>query len=136
MPTNIPVGASLLTLALLMNYRHVAVWKAARDQPADAPQQRYLWRQCRRRVLASSLIGMVGVAVMLGTWLTGTIAAAVYWSAVVSVVIWTVYLAVADVRDSQRYFAREKQGQREEYEALRSEMKQISRQAFHRRNGD
>ena len=129
--SNIVFGAFLIAFAAVMLARHRAAWQAASEDELGEQEHDYLRRQYRRRLQASAMIGLVGIAVVVGIWFTDTVAAAVYWGAVALVVCWIGLLAVADLISTRMYFHSVRKGQLEEQAALQTELDRIKR-----RDGD
>ena len=73
------------------------------------------------------MIAVIGVAVILGIWVTDSVLAAVYWLGVLFVVGWMAVLAVADFVTTRMYYGRLYQDQIEERALLEAELNQIKR---------
>lgn len=95
------LGVALLIFAGYLLYRHVSLWRQQQSDFAD-PQLDYFRRQFRRRMLASSLLAVVGAALVFSRWIADPWVALAYWSSVVVVLVSIVLLAVADVSSTSR----------------------------------
>lgn len=132
---NLLFGGVLLVIAgaLLRSQaiRWLPVANSDRDhdsQPGDAAtsdprEHAFLSQRYRRRQRASSLIGVVGLAVIAGSWISHTLTAACYWSGVLLLVLWIVLLAITDALASLSFYQRHRQRQLFEQAALQAELK-------------
>jgi hypothetical protein len=104
--------AFVLLMAGGLVWSHVRTWSALKlekerlvranvDQAdAAAADYDYRYRQCRRRLQASSLLGLVGVALFVGQLIDfrkNPSFFVFFWCAVALLVLWIVLLALADV---------------------------------------
>jgi len=94
--TSIVFGLLLITGSAFLFVRNQLAWRATRTSQHDAIELEFLQRQYRRRTQANIIMGIVGVAVIVGIWLTNTIVAAFFWMAVILIVGWMALLAIAD----------------------------------------
>jgi hypothetical protein len=100
--------ALVTALALTMLIVHRRAWRALQSRSLDACEFDYHHRRFRRRVQASSLLALVGPALVVGhripprewPWLFVG-----YWILVVLVTAWIGLLALGDAVASGRYFS-------------------------------
>ncbi len=123
--SSIAFGAFLLAFAGFMIMRHRAAWRLAQEEDLDEPDLDFLRRQFRRRMQASGMIGLVGVAVIVGIWVTHTVTAAIYWSVVILIVLWIGMLAVSDLINTRYYYGQLAQKHVEEHARLTAELHRI-----------
>src|SRR5688572_32426219 len=90
-------AAVLLAVSALLIARHLATWRRFAATLRDADERDFRWRQFRRRVQTSGLLGTVGLAILLGEVLPWPVAKLVCWGAAVSFTVWMMLLAVADL---------------------------------------
>ena len=96
MPSFIAAAVLLAVSALLIG-RHLATWRRVAATSRDADERDFRWRQFRRRVQTSGLLGTVGLAISLGEVLPWSVAKLVCWAAAVIFTVWMMLLAVADL---------------------------------------
>jgi hypothetical protein len=95
-------------------------------------ERNYRKLQFRRRVHASALIGVVGLAVIGGIWVKGPPGEALYWCGVLLVVLRILFLAGADAATTQSFFRDEQTRQAAEHRELQKEIERFRR---HEGNG-
>jgi len=117
---------ALLTviLASVLSVWHVKTWEATKAARPVAPDLDFIWRQTRRRLKVSSILGMVGVAAFAGQFLQPALRIFV-WAAIVMLTLWMMLLAVVDMMAIRRHFSQIRSGQVAEYAKLRAEIEQI-----------
>jgi len=95
----------LLTLSGGMLWFHVRAWRMRQREPLRDQERSFLWRQCKRRVLTSGLIGIMGGAVAVNQVFSDPMKTGFYWywAALMTVVIVLGVLALADMRSSHQY---------------------------------
>jgi hypothetical protein len=107
----------LLLVSGVLMFAHWRKWNAYRQQALPQMEHDYRRRQFRRRMQASGMIGIVGIALMVGAalflgreslipWIDDPVVILIFWAAVVLITVWTVLLALVDVWASQRYVNR------------------------------
>ncbi len=124
---SIVFGVLLLVFSVVMLRRHVATWRAARDGKKDERARDFAFRQYRRRMQGSAMIGIIGVAVIAGIWITDNTAALFFWLGVTLVVFWMALLALADLLATRHYYSQLQREQLEEHAALRGELERLKR---------
>ncbi len=124
---------ALLGLSATLLALHIRKWHALGTDLANKDQQSFHRLQLRRRIQASAMIGLLGVAIAVGMaipwqrWPLMTsrgsqlpLAFAGYWLLVILVTFWIVALALADLTHSRshiRQLTRQHQIKRAELEA-------------------
>ena len=93
----------LLLLAAGLAVSHVRAWREDRDGDERAPEHSYARRKYRRRMQVSGMIGVTGLAILIGHLFTDPRVVGIYWMVVMVWVIWIVTLAVADLLDTRRF---------------------------------
>lgn len=97
----------LVVVAVLLSLRTWAVRRTYLTEGSDsasAAEADYFDRQFRRRTLTNGLIGLVGIAVFVGLWVSDPQAVAMFWIGVLMLVVAILALAAADMFSSQRFF--------------------------------
>jgi hypothetical protein len=111
----IAVGLALDATAAGLMVSHVRAWQhfEASGDAADPAERGYRRRQFRRRVETSALLGLLGLAMVVGHWAASPPwrpwAFAVYWGLVLTVVAWVALLALTDLVSTGLYFGRVRQ---------------------------
>jgi hypothetical protein len=123
--TNLLFAAALLVASVVLIVTHYRSWRANCVHEDQAESIEFARRQFRRRMQASSLIGLVAVAIAASSWITGTLAIALYWSGVLLVVIWIGLLALADLLGSRVHYQRAEAEHRATHAALTAELKRL-----------
>ncbi len=89
---------------------HVRVWRACVRGEADAAEFDFRRRQCRRRLQASVMLGLLGLSVSGGgvmmLFRLNPMAITLYWLAVFVLLGWLALLALADMVASKHYYSR------------------------------
>lgn len=79
---------------------------SAGEITSTQPEIAFAWRQFRRRVQASLMIGIVGIAIFGGQFLESPTMIATFWAGVIFLLLWIVALAMADILATQQHFGR------------------------------
>ena len=120
-------GLFLIAFAVLMLGQNAKAWRLAATDEMEERERDFRYRQYRRRLQANWMIAVIGLAVIVGVWVTEPLMAAAYWLGVVLVVAWMALLAVADVVATQMYYGRLRQEHRDERVLLEAELDQVKR---------
>lgn len=99
-----PVCLVVLSAALLG--LHIRKWRRLDEVAEDDDQKHFHRRQLRRRLQASAMIGLLGIAIAAGMaipWQRWPLAFAFYWLLVILVTFWIALLALADMSHSRAY---------------------------------
>lgn len=100
---------SLVVLSTVLLALHVRKWRRLEEYVEDDEQQHFYRRQLRRRLQASAMIGLLGIAIAGGMaipWQHWPLAFAFYWLLVILVTFWIALLALADMSHSRAYVNR------------------------------
>jgi hypothetical protein len=125
-PTAI-ASALLVGASLLLIRSHIRSWRGHRDaSDLDQADVLHYRNQFRRRVIASGLLGMIGLMLVIGDllvpWQRAPKAFAVYWMAVLSLTMYVLVLAVADALATSAH-------RRAALARLRAQRRQLEREA-------
>ncbi len=124
-------AAFLVAASALLLWHHQRVWQAAQTDDLDERDFDFRRRQYRRRMQASAMIGIVGVAVAASLIITDDILAGILWIAVLALVAWMLLLALADLVCSVYHYRQLRAEYTQEQVELKAKLKQI-----HRREGN
>ena len=134
---NSSVSLLLILLSLVLAVWNRKAWLSAKNGlPAggkgladSAANQRsaqrdiaFAWRQFRRRVQASLMIGLVGIAIFVGQFLETPRTIATFWAGVILLLFWILALAMADILATQQHFGRVHRGHVAEQVRIQAEM--------------
>ena len=131
----------LLTVILLlaaggMIFSHIGAWRGHQQEKLEPEEYDYRRRQYRRRMQTSAMLGILGVAILVGyvltLWLHSPAFTVVYWIAIILVLFWTCLLALVDIWATKHHFRRMRDHCLVERAKLRAEIRRM--QAF-RGNG-
>jgi hypothetical protein len=107
----------LLLVSGVLMLGHWRSWRASRQRELPPAEYDYRRRQFRRRMQASGMIGIVGIALFVGVafflgreslfpWIEDVVVIVAYWLAVLLIIVWMGLLALVDVWASRRYVGR------------------------------
>jgi UDP-N-acetylmuramyl pentapeptide phosphotransferase/UDP-N-acetylglucosamine-1-phosphate transferase len=118
---------------------HIRAWKRLQADDLDEKGREFHRQQYRRRMQTSGMLGLLGVAIMLGQllmlWVTSAIFLLLYWGLVVVLVIWMALLALADMTATNVYYSQEKSLSVVEHARLQAELRRARNEELPRRNG-
>jgi len=120
-------AAFLFVASGLLLWIHWRAWRACRSEELDERAFDFRRRQFRRRMQASAMIGIVGVAVVVSLVIADTLMTALLWLVVVSLVVWMLLLAFADMVSSYFYYAQIRAHHTAEHAALQAHLERIRR---------
>lgn len=107
------------------------------------PEREYRHRQIRRRIQASGLIGIIGIALFLGdtliVWFDYPIVTVSYWGLVAIITLLVAFLAMADFWATRRYLNRVYEDSLLEQTRLHAELYRLQQEKTQERlsgNGD
>jgi hypothetical protein len=130
----------LLFVSAVLMLAHWRGWNAVRQQALPQEEYDYRRRQCRRRMQASGMIGIVGIALFLGEtfirWFNDPVVTAVFWAAVVLVTVWMALLALVDIWATKRYVNRAFQDDLLDQTKLQAELYRVSEEERRKRRED
>ncbi|MDA1055568.1 MAG: hypothetical protein O3C40_34670 [Planctomycetota bacterium] len=120
-------AAFLLGASGLLLWIHWRAWRAAQAEGLDGSASDFRRRQFRRRMQASAMIGIVGVAVVVSLAITDPMMTAILWLVVLSLVIWMLLLAFADMVSSYFYYSQVRAQHTAEHASLQAQLDKIRR---------
>jgi hypothetical protein len=118
------VAALLLILAAGLVQLHLRAWHKAQQAPSPERDMKFAWRQCRRRLQTSVMIGLVGVGILVAPLVDDDpMLLLLVWGAVLALLAWVVLLALADMLDTRQFFGRERRENLAEQVRLQHELR-------------
>ncbi len=118
---------------------HIRTWKRLQQAEIEPREREFRRRQYRRRMQTSAMLGVLGMAILIGQllmiWITSWLLLAIYWSGLLLLVLWVVLLAVADMTASVFFYSREKNSCLAEQAKLQGELRQAQDEEAPARNG-
>lgn len=125
----------LLAVSTLLVWTHIREWKAIGASEPDERERRFGLDQFRRRVAASSMIGLIGVALLASPRMADPTRASFwfYWIGVLLAVMAIGLLALVDLIATRIYYRRLHESGIVEQAVLKAK---LNRLRAHRRNGD
>jgi hypothetical protein len=102
----------VLAVSGLLMASHVASWRSYQQEPREKLETDYRERQYRRRFQISAMLGVAGVAMLIGlmiSWRHWPNVFVLWWMGVVILVGWIILLAMIDALATQRFFRRVRQ---------------------------
>jgi hypothetical protein len=95
------------SVLMLMNWRS---WKSFQCAEQLETEHDYRRRQFRRRMQASGMIGVIGIALFMGdtliAWFDDPVVTVLFWCLVVIITLWIILLAMVDIWATRRYLDR------------------------------
>ena len=95
----------LLVFSAVLIRSHLQAARYAGSAKLSPEERTFLAKQTRRRMTASSLIGVLGIAILAGYWVGTSSAAAVYWLVVLAVTLLITLFAPLDLVRSRAFLA-------------------------------
>lgn len=126
---------ALVTVAVALVVWHVRSWRLMRAELPRGEERDYRWRQFRRRMQASSLVGVLGLAVYLGYLIPHDALPRfflAFWLMVICCVLWLALLASLDFLATRSFYATRRHAIKIERAAWQA---QIDRTERSRHNG-
>ncbi len=118
-------GLFVIAVAAMLLIRNAMYWHSTQAAEMDERERDFLRRQYRRRTQANAIIAIVGVAIILGVWLTDSVMVAAYWMGMVLLVGWMAMLAIIDLVSARTHYGRLHQDQLEARALLEEELREI-----------
>jgi len=90
----------LLLISAVLVWTHMRRWQGARRSRLAEHEHDFAWRQFRRRIQASSMLGLSGLGVFFGGVIPPKEQPSLFvftWLAVTIIVVWILLLALADM---------------------------------------
>ena len=126
--------AFLVIASLWMMQTHIRAWRAARaDESREPHELNYRRRQFRRRMQTSGILGLLGIAILVGHFIKPPMAivvVAVYWATVLLMVAWLLVLACFDAIATQLYFRRIQRRNESEQIRLKAKLRRVQEEAL------
>ena len=96
----------LVATAVVLLRAHRRTWKALQSADVPVPRRRFGQRQFRRRTTASTLMGLIGLAILVSPAMHDPHQARfwLYWIGLLVLVMSMCLLALIDAVDTLRYF--------------------------------
>jgi hypothetical protein len=130
------VSGLIVAAAAAMIVGHLRAWREARDQVVDTRQRDFRWRQFRRRMQTSVMLGLLGLAIFCGRLLMlfpiAPVLLTLFWIGVLLLLAWVALLAGVDIWATKYHFGRMRSDYLIEQTKLQAELYRL-RNA--RRNG-
>lgn len=107
--SSILVSLLLVAVATGLMVWHIRLWRGVQTGDSDQRERDYLFRQYRRRMQTSAMLGLLGVAILVGQLLMPWVSrlfAILYWGGVLLLLAWMGLLALADIIATQQHFSR------------------------------
>ena len=108
---------------------HLRAWRSFRRGQFESAEFDFRRRQFRRRIQASAMLGLLGLAVLGGGVMMAMrlnpLAITLYWLAVLVVLAWLALLALADMVASKQYYGRIQDRYAVEQARLKAELRRI-----------
>jgi len=129
------VGVALVLLAAALVAWHWFAWRRWGLGTFDELHREFAWRQFRRRVQTSVMVGLVGVAIVAADAVDSPIASLVAWLVALVLLVWVMLLAAADALATRTHYSRLARRQVDEYAHLSTEYRRLKKQHDTRGNG-
>ena len=124
----------LVTASLWMMKMHVHAWRAARaDESREPHELNFRRRQFRRRMQTSGILGLLGIAILVGHFIKppmASVVVAVYWATVLLMVAWILVLACFDAISTQLHFNRMQRRNESEQTLLEAKLRRAQKEAL------
>ena len=108
--TSALVAAALLLVAAGLIFWNLRQWRSIRPESLAENEYGYRWRQFRRRIQTSAMLGLAGAAFFAGDllheWIDSDLFFLIYYLALLLLILWIVALAVVDVWATKFYYDR------------------------------
>lgn len=120
-------AAFLLCVSALLLWIHRQAWRVCQSEGLEEHAFDFRYRQYRRRMQASAMIGIVGALVIVSLAVPEPVPNAVLWLVVISLVLWMLVLAFADMVSSYFYYAQVRAQHMAEHATLQAQVDKIRR---------
>ena len=123
----------MLVVAIGLMVWHLRSWQALRVQPLEEGEEAFYWRQFRRRMQTSGMLGILAVGLFVGQLVSlSPVFQACYWGGMLLLTVWLGLLALADLTATRHHFRRLQQDYLVEEAKLQAELRRLE---GHRGNG-
>jgi uncharacterized membrane protein YesL len=128
------IGLGVASVAMMLSHRRS--WQTYQEEDVDAEEFNYHRGQYRRRMQTSAMLGILGVAILVGylltIWLRSPVFTLICWIVIILLLFWTCLLALIDIGATKFHFSRMRDRCLIEQAKLRAELNRIQ---AHRGNG-
>lgn len=128
MTGTLTLAAGLVLMSLVLLAWHVRSWRAADHGGLSDRDYHFHRRQFFRRLLASGLLGLIGLLMFGDEWIAHPLTKLAYWSAIAALVLMTMALALADLLASRMHYRRQSADHVAEHALLRAEIERFRRE--------
>jgi hypothetical protein len=122
----------MLSLGLLA--WHWNSWRQSDHGGLPEREQLFYRRQFRRRVLASGMLGVIGLLMTASLWIQETSAQLTFWLGILFALLWVILLAITDWWASRTHFGRDQVLQTVERELLKAEIRKYQLEQQNKQN--
>lgn len=120
-------AAFLVCVSALLLWIHQRAWSIHQLEGLDETALDFRRRQYRRRMQASAMIAVVGMLVVVSLAIVDAIITAALWLFVLSLVVWMLLLAFADMVSSYLYYHQIRSQHTAEHAELQAQVDRIRR---------
>jgi hypothetical protein len=121
-------SAALVLISLTLLAWHVKTWRESDHGGLSERDARFFRGQCRRRMQASGMLGIIGLLIFGHLWVSDNTMLALYWTGVLGLLCWTVMLAVSDFAASRLHYGPQVADQKTEHLLLQREIEKFRRE--------
>jgi hypothetical protein len=138
------VSSYLLATLLGLTSAGLIIWhirsrQRLAEEELGEREREFRRRQFRRRVQTSALLGLLGVAILVGQLLMDAHHSwrvkVAYWIGVLGLVLWIALLAIADMAATSIYYSREKTDFVVQHAKLQAELRKARKEEERGHNG-
>ncbi len=122
------LAAGLILASLGLLGWHLRSWRQTDTGALTDRDYHFHRRQFFRRLLASGLLGIVGLLMFGDTWIVAPIVKLAYWTGIASLVLVTMLLAAIDLLASRLHYERQSADHLAEHALLRAEIERFRRE--------
>lgn len=120
----------LFAAALILIGAGLVVWNLKVYRAASAgvseDEHDFLRRQLRRRLQASTMMLLLGPAILGGDLIKSSLSGMFYWGLVLLIVFWMGVLALADILATQYHYGRQRDRQALELARMKADLENIA----------
>lgn len=121
-------AATLVLVAIALLLWHVYDWGHALKFSLAETELEYQRQRFRRRMLASSLVGLAGLLIGVAEWIVDPLFLICFWLTLIALLGWLVAVAAADWSATRRYYAQMRSEHMVEHAALVAEIERYKRE--------
>lgn len=97
------VGSLLVALAVGLVVRHCSFWRSLNKEHLDDSEVQYFRRQFRRRVITSSLVGVIGVTFVVLYWIKSPVVFSIFLFGWLITIGWILLMALSDILSTRSF---------------------------------